>query len=98
MVDGFFKPRIFVECNRNLSNLKSLHLHIFDLQHIRVGQDRIFDFKHLAVLRLLFQKITLYAHIHGLGCDDLFPDGVNRRIGNLCKELFKVIKQWLVPV
>ena len=46
-------------------------------------------------LQFTLQQIAAGAHVHGGVGDNLFPDGVHRRVGHLGKELFEIIKQGL---
>ena len=95
-VQRLFKGCIFIINDRKLRNLEAFCLHILDLQQICVRENRIVDFQHLAVLRFLFQNISVFSDINRGRSHKFFPDRVDRRIGYLCKQLFKVIKQRLM--
>ena len=73
-------------------------LHMPDLHQVRRGEDRVVDLEHLAVLRLFLEEVAVVADIDGGVCDYLLADGVDGRIGDLCKELFEVVEQRLPPV
>ena len=83
----------FIVSGRNHCHLKAFLLHIFDFQQIGVCENRVIDFQYLTVFRYLLQQISVLAYIHGGTGDNFLTDSVNRRIGDLCKKLFKVIEQ-----
>ena len=92
-VDGAFQLGTLIISNRNHSHLETRYFHLFDFQHVGIGQNRITDFQHLTVFRLFFQQISFLTYIYCCTCNDFFTDRINRRIGYLCKQLFKIIKQ-----
>ncbi len=96
MVNRLGQLRVFVVGNGNLRHLKALNLHILDLQHICVCQDRVFNLQNLAVDGLLVQQVSIFSHIHRGRCDDLLPNRVDGRICHLGKKLLKIVKQRLV--
>ena len=49
VIDGFFQRCILIICDRDSLNLKSLHIHILDLEQVCIGQDRIVNPKHLRI-------------------------------------------------
>ena len=79
--------------NRDHRHLKAGHLHAFDAQKIGFGQDRVLDLQHLAVIGFFLQQIAVAAHIHGGAGDHFFPQSIQRRVGDLCKHLFKIVEQ-----
>ena len=93
MLQGALQLRAFIVNDRNDRHAEPVPVKIFDLQHIRIRQDRILDLQHLAVLRFLFDQIAVFPHIDRRPCDDLLTDRIDGRIGHLGKELLKVIKQ-----
>ena len=95
-VDRPIQRGALVVGDRDRDDFETVNFHVFDLQHIRVGQDRIVDLQYLTVDRLFLQQISVTSHIYAGGGDDLFPDGVNGRIGHLSKQLFEVIEQRLM--
>ena len=54
------------------------------------------NLQNLTILRSLFQKVSVFTHIDSSRGDDLLPLGIDRRIGHLGKELFKIIKKRLI--
>ena len=48
------------------------------------------------MIRLLFQKISVFAGIYGCGSDDFFPDSIDRRVRYLREQLLEIIKQRLI--
>ena len=98
MIDRLFQSGIFIEGNRYLCYLEAFYLHILNLQHVRVCQNRIINPKHLTVLRLLFEQVALDACINGLRGNDFLTDCIDWRICNLCKQLLEVVKQRLMTL
>ena len=90
---GSLKPGALIISDGHRRHLKSLLLHVFDLQKVRAGQDRILNLQYLAVVRRLLQQVPVFPCIDRGAGDDLLPDGVNGRIGHLGKQLFKIIEQ-----
>ena len=84
-VNGLLQTGVLIIGNRNLLYLEALHLHILDLQQIRVGEDGIVDLQHLAVLSHFFQEVAVLADISGGGSHHLLTDGINGRVGHLGK-------------
>ena len=80
----------------NHNYLKAVHFHIFDLQHICVGQNGIIHFQHLTVFRPFPQQVPVFPYIHRCAGHDLLPDGIDRRISNLRKQLLKIVEQGLM--
>ena len=97
-VDGTLQTGIFIIGDRKHFHLEAFLLHSLDLQQICVGQDRVVDSEHAAVLRFLFQQVSVLAHIDYRGSNDLFTDSVDRRIGHLREQLFEIIEQRLMMV
>ncbi len=64
-----------------------------NLGHILVGQDRVFHLDLVATLRPGVEQIAFGAHHHLCAGNEFFTNGVNRRVGDLSKELFKVVVQ-----
>ncbi|GFI05088.1 hypothetical protein IMSAGC005_03942 [Lachnospiraceae bacterium] len=90
---GAFKAGVLVVGNGNHLYFESVLLHALDLHQIRVGQDGIVHPEHVTILRYLFQYIAVSADINGGGCDHFLPDGIDRRVSHLCKQLLKVMEQ-----
>ena len=95
-VQSSFQLGALIIGDGNHCSLEAFFVHIFQLHKVCIGQDRVVDLQHLAVLRCLFQQVAVFSYIDGGAGDDLLTDGVDRRIGYLGKQLFKVIKQWTV--
>ncbi len=79
-----------------VTTLKAFLFHVLDLQHIGVCQDRIVDFKYLAVLRILNKKVSVFSYVYTCGSNDLLTDGIDRRVCYLCKQLFEIVEQWIM--
>ena len=77
----------------NVSCLQALNVRIPNFHQIQTGQNRIFYFQHSAVCLFFFQKVASCSQINGCICDDRFPNGINRRIGNLCEQLLEIVEQ-----
>ena len=92
-VDGPLQVGALVIGDGNHCRLEAVHLHLFDFQHIRIGENGIVDLHHLTVFRFLFQQISLLAHIDRGAGNNLLTDGIDGRIGHLRKQLFEIIEQ-----
>ena len=75
------QPKVF--------NLKEL------LQHF-VGDDRMVQFEHATMLRPRLQDVTCRAEILGQAHDDLFAQGINRRVSDLGEKLLEIPVEELV--
>ena len=73
--------------NGNIRHPQGLLLGAADAQKVGIRQDRLFQPQHGAVFRLVLQKVAIAAHVHRRIGDDLFPNGVDRRVGDLCEKL-----------
>ena len=92
-VDGPLQFRAFIIKGGDHRYFESFLLHVLDLQHIGIRQDRMHDLQHLTVLRLLYKKVAVLSRINTGRGDDLLTDRVDGRIGHLGEELFKIIKE-----
>ena len=92
-LNGTFQLGAFIISDGNLRHTEAFHMHMLDLQHVRIGQDRVIHLQNLTVFRLLFQKVAVFSHINGGTGDDLLTDRIDWRVGNLCKKLFEIIKK-----
>ena len=97
-VNGTIQTGAFIIGNRNFCYLEAIHFHMLDFQHIGVGQDWVIDFQYLTVFRLFLQKVPVFSNVYGSGCNHLFTDSINWRIGYLCEKLFEIVEQWLLLV
>lgn len=79
-------------------NLEARLLHIADFQHIQTGENGIVNPQNVAVFFLLLQQVAVGAHIDIGGGNDLLPDGVDGRVGDLGEVLLKVVKQRLMLI
>ena len=95
-VNGTVKSGTLIISNRNNCYFKPFYVHVFDFQHVCIGQDRMIDFQYLAVFRLFMKQVSIFSDIDSCTGNDLFTDGIDWRIGNLCKKLFEIIKQRLM--
>ena len=96
LVQRLFQRRILIVQERNGLHLEAGPLHMPDLHQLHRGQNRIADFKHRAVFRFFDQQIAVRADVHGRIGDDLLAKRVDRRIGNLCKQLLEIVEQRLM--
>ncbi|CCY32556.1 unknown [Ruminococcus sp. CAG:60] len=71
-------------------------MHFLNLEHIRIGKNRVIDLQYLAVLRNLLQKVSVFSNVNAGAGYDFLTDGIDWRVGYLCKKLFKVVKKWSV--
>ena len=92
-VDRLLQTGIFIVDDGDHFHAEAVLLHVLDLQKIRVGQDRIVDLQHIAVLRHFLQHVSLPSHIDGGRGHDLLPYGVNGRVGHLGKQLLEIMEQ-----
>ena len=92
MVKGSLQRCVDIIGNRNRRYLEAFNIHRLNLQQICIGQNRIVNLYHLAVLCLFLQKIAVRSDINGCGCDDFLTNGIDRRIRYLGKHLFKIGK------
>ena len=92
-VNGTFQFCTLIIQSRNGHNLEAVLFHVLDLQHIGVCQDRVVDFKNLAVLRILNKKVSVFSYVYTCRSNDLLTDCIDRRVCYLCKKLFEVIEQ-----
>ena len=92
-VDGAFQTCVFIIGNRNNFYLKAILFHALDLHDIRVGQDRIMDLHHIAVLGCFLQNISVRTNVNCSGSHYLLTDGIDRRVGYLGKFLFEIMEQ-----
>ena len=91
-----FQTGVLIINDRHNTHLKPLVVHIFDLQNIRIGQDRILHLQHRTVIRLFLQQISILTDIDRGGSHNFLTDRIDRRICHLGKQLFKRIKQRMV--
>lgn len=70
-------------------NLKARPAQRPNFHQILRGENGVADFQHIAVFRLLFQKVAIGPDINvGIG-NHLFADGIDRRIGYLGESCLK---------
>ena len=62
-LESFLQRSVFIVGDRNDPDLIAFHLHIFQLQHVRIRQNRISHLNRLAVFRHILQKISGGAQI-----------------------------------
>lgn len=87
-VNGTFQFCTLIIQSRNGHNLEAVLFHVLDLQHIGVCQDRVVDFKNLAVLRILNKKVSVFSYVYTCGSNDFLTDCIDRRVCYLCKASF----------
>ena len=68
------------------------------LLKIPVCQERMRKTQHVAVRGSLIQDVSGLADETEQRHDQLFADGINRRIRNLSEKLFEIIEEQLWPV
>ena len=61
-----------------------------DLLDLRIGQHRGLEMKEFRVFRRFFEPVAMGAREHLDRHDQLLADRVDRRIGDLGKELFEI--------
>ena len=92
-LDGLFQRGVLIVADGNRLHLESGHIHGLDAKKVRFREDGVVDFQHLAVVRLLFQQVTLGTGVDRGGSDDLLPEGVNGRVRHLGEHLLEVVKE-----
>ena len=78
---------------RDNSAFQTFLVQRFNLEHIRLGEDRIFDFQNVAVLGTLLEDIAVLAYVNARVGNDFLADSVKRRISYLCEELVEVVEE-----
>ena len=73
-LNRLLKRSILIVSDRNRLNLESRLVHVFDLQQIGTGQNRILHFQDVAVARLLLEDISLLTDIDGCRSAGLLPE------------------------
>ena len=69
-----------------------------DLLQIGVRQNRLLHLNTAAGLRRFIHQVRLRTDVGHQRHHELFPNRVDRRIRDLCKELLKVLEQELGPI
>ena len=77
--------RSLVEQGGHPGNMKTFFFQGFNLDKVKVAEDRILNLQYMAVLRSLLQQIAVCAQIHGTGGDNLLPVRIDGWIRHLCK-------------
>ena len=91
-IDCSLKLCTLIIKGRNNCNFKAFVIHGFDLEHICICKDRMHDLQYMTVLWLLYKKVSVFTNIHTGRGYDFLTDSIDRRVGYLCKKLFKIIK------
>ena len=91
--NGIMERNVLGIQHGNVCGFQSVNVHAADLHHVQIGENRVVDFQYTAVPFVFFQNVAGYAQINGGIGDDRFPNGVDRRVGDLCEHLLEVIKQ-----
>ncbi len=91
-VNGPLKAGIFIINDGDDLHFKPVFFHALDLHQIRVGQYGIIYPQHPAVFRYLFQNVSVRPDINCGGRDNFLPDGINRGIRHLGKQLLKIME------
>ena len=94
----FFQGEALIEQQGDLFHLKRRLFQCPDLIHVAAVQDRISHLQKGAVAVGFFQQVALRAQIDRRIGDDLLPQRIDRRIGDLGKLLFEIMKQQWMPV
>ena len=92
-VDGLFQGGVFIVADGHRLHLEAGNVHGLDFQQVRLREDGVVDFQNLAVFRVLFQQITLCAHVYSGGGDDFLPQRVDGRIRDLGEHLLEILEQ-----
>ena len=83
VVDGFGKGGMFVIKEGYGRCPEPPVLHGFDLHQIHACQDGVVDFQDRAVFTLFLKQIAVRANVNGGIRHDLFPQGIDGRVGDL---------------
>ena len=75
-----------------------LAVHVLDFQDVDTGEDRVLDFQNVTVFGSFPEQVSIRSDIDMGIRDDLLPERVDRRVGDLGKLLFEVIEEKLVLV
>ena len=92
-VDGLFQIGVLVVADGQRYDLEAGHIHRFDLEQVGLGQDRVLDLQHLAVVGVFLQQVALRTDIDGGGGDNLLTQGVDRRVCDLSEHLLEIFAQ-----
>ena len=96
LVQCLFQRRILIVQKRDGLHLETGLLHVANLHQLHRGQNRIADLEHPAVLRFFNEQVAVRADIHGGIGDNLLTQRVNRRVGDLGKQLLEIVEQRLM--
>ena len=97
-VQGLLEGGVFVVEDGNCLHLEAGFFHAPDLHQVGGGEDGVVDLEDPAVLRPLLQQVAVVPQIDGGVGDDLLPDGVDGRVGDLGEELLEVVEEGLALV
>ncbi len=79
-----------------LHGVESLVADILEDIELGIGQDRMRQAHHLAVALVWVQDARTYTtDVLGKTHHEVFADGVDGRVGNLCKLLTEVVEEYL---
>ena len=92
-VDGFFQIGVLVVADGQRHNFEAGHIHRLDLEQVGLGQDRVLDLQHLAVVGVFLQQVALRTDIDGGRGDDLLTQGIDRRVCDLREHLLEIFAQ-----
>ena len=98
LMQSFFALGGF-ENHVELDGIESLVADILKDIQLGIGQDRMWQANHLAVALVWVQNAGTYStDILGKTHHEVLTDGVDGRVGNLCKLLTEVVEEnlWLV--
>ena len=96
LVQGFFQsllPLIPGKEHREGCRLEFLSGVVPDSCQFLVGQQRMLQFEHSAMLRSGLEEVMHSAQPAGKGHHEFFPDGIDGRIAHLGEDLFEIIKK-----
>ena len=96
LVQSLLERSVLIVKNRYCSCLEAGLIQRLDLNQVNAREDRIVNFQYSAVAALLFKEVTVRTDIYCRIRNDLFSDGIDRRVCNLCEKLLEEWEQELV--
>ena len=97
-LDQAFLATRYTEQNRQHANFEPRHSEPAHSRKFLIGENGAGEFEASAVGGLRIKQIAFRSQPYIGRCNNLFADAIDRRIGNLRKQLFEVVEQqaWLV--
>ena len=66
-------------------------VHLPELRHLRVGEDRMLDLEHVGVFGAGIKDVALVSEVNGEGHHQFLPDRVDRGVADLRENLLEVV-------